>query len=183
MPEKHRSMLSTNKKVAYNRDWQRRNPEKYKAQCQRYYRKNKTHHRAVGKLWAQRNRKRLAKYQRQRRKTNQAHRLSLVLRDRIRDSVRRNQKDYSGRVRSLLGCSIESFKFYLKSKFELGMSWDNYGHTGWHIDHIIPCSHFDLSNIEHQKRCFHFSNMQPMWSKKNLSKGAKLTQTHQFQLL
>ncbi len=175
--------MSKFNKLEYNKGWCKRNPEKVKEQSRRYYKKHKAHHRAVGTLWAKRNRKRLAEYQRERRKSDPHHRLSLVLRDRIRDSVRRNQKDYSGRARNLLGCSIESFRLYLESKFQLGMDWGNYGHSGWHIDHIIPCSHFDLSNPEHQKRCFHFSNMQPMWSKQNLSKGSKLTQTHQFQLL
>ena len=53
------------------------------------------------------------------------------------------------------------------------MKWDNHGLYGWHIDHIQPCNSFDLSNEEEQKKCFHYSNMQPLWAFDNLSKGAK----------
>jgi len=55
------------------------------------------------------------------------------------------------------------------------MSWDNHGFKGWHIDHIIPCSAFDLTKVEEQKKCFHYTNLQPLWAKDNLSKGDKLT--------
>jgi Prasinovirus endonuclease VII len=87
-----------------------------------------------------------------------------------------------GSTIELLGCSIADFKIYLESKFESGMSWENYGCDGWHIDHIMPCAIFDLTKPEHQKRCFHFSNMQPMWAGKNLRKSAKVI-TDQFNLL
>lgn len=73
----------------------------------------------------------------------------------------------------LLGCSFPSFMIYLESRFEPGMSWENYGVKGWHIDHIMPCLMFDLSKPEHQKVCFHFSNMQPMWAHDNHAKTKK----------
>jgi len=74
---------------------------------------------------------------------------------------------------NLLGCNIPDFMKYLESKFVEGMSWDNYGYKGWHIDHIFPCAIFDLSKVEEQQRCFHYTNIQPMWGKENISKGAR----------
>ena len=71
----------------------------------------------------------------------------------------------------LLGCSTKDWKIYLESKFVNGMNWDNYGE--WHIDHIIPCAAFDLTKPENQKKCFHYSNTQPLWAKDNLRKGDK----------
>jgi hypothetical protein len=52
------------------------------------------------------------------------------------------------------------------------MSWKNYGK--WHIDHIRPCSSFDLSDPQQQRTCFNYSNLQPLWAKDNLNKSNKL---------
>jgi hypothetical protein len=93
------------------------------------------------------------------------------LRTRIYHAMKKDTK--GKKTKELLGCSIQEFKIYLESKFREGMSWDNYGKYGWHIDHIIPCSSFDLKDIEQQKICFHYTNLQPLWAKDNLSKGNK----------
>lgn len=71
---------------------------------------------------------------------------------------------------TLIGCDIEYFFDYISSKFVSGMSWENYGKFGWHIDHIKPCSSFDLSDKEQQKLCFHYSNMQPLWATTKIAK-------------
>lgn len=105
------------------------------------------------------------------RKSSINYRILDNLRRRINKTVRRGGKSQS--TQKLLGCSIQDFRIYLESLWESGMSWDNYGRNGWHIDHIIPCSLFDLSRPDHQKRCFHFSNMQPLWAPVNLSKHNK----------
>lgn len=70
---------------------------------------------------------------------------------------------------NLLGCSIHEFKKYLEGKFTKGMTWENYGKSGWHIDHIIPCDSFDLSIPDQQKKCFHYTNLQPLWATTNIA--------------
>ncbi len=85
----------------------------------------------------------------------------------------RSTKKRSKSCEKMLGCSLEDFRIYLESKFEVGMTWENYGKYGWHIDHIVPCALFDLTREEHRKRCFHFSNLQPMFAIKNQKKAAK----------
>jgi hypothetical protein len=78
-----------------------------------------------------------------------------------------------------LGCSVQELKVYLEAKFyphsETGeaMNWGNYGLHGWHIDHIIPLSSFDLTDPEHLRQGVHYTNLQPLWAKDNLSKGSK----------
>jgi len=74
-----------------------------------------------------------------------------------------------------LGCSIEFFFNYLKSKFTDGMTWDNWGrgHDKWHADHITACAEFDMSNEDEVKKCFHYSNYQPLWEPENLRKSSK----------
>lgn len=54
------------------------------------------------------------------------------------------------------------------------MSWNNYGKNGWEIDHIIPCSYFDLTKEENQRICFNYRNLQPLWASENNTKKAKV---------
>ena len=75
---------------------------------------------------------------------------------------------------NLLGCSPDFFKRHLESKFTEGMSWENYGTKGWHIDHIKPCASFDLTIESEQIECFHFSNLQPLWWYDNIEKSDKI---------
>lgn len=72
---------------------------------------------------------------------------------------------------NLLGCSFKFLKKHLESQFTEGMTWENYGIGGWEIDHILPCARFNLNKIEEQKRCFHYSNLQPLWYYENRAKN------------
>lgn len=72
-----------------------------------------------------------------------------------------------------LGCSTDEFKAYLQSKFKPGMTWKNYG-SGWHIDHIKPCSHFDHTIESEVAACWHHTNMQPLWATENMRKGNRV---------
>jgi hypothetical protein len=67
-----------------------------------------------------------------------------------------------------LGCTKFEFKEYLESKFIEGMSWEN--RDKWHIDHIIPCAKFNLSDQEELIKCFNYKNLQPLWAKDNILK-------------
>jgi len=54
------------------------------------------------------------------------------------------------------------------------MTWENHGFDGWHVDHIKPCTSFDLTDLEQQKQCFHYTNLQPLWKKENFEKRDKI---------
>lgn len=94
------------------------------------------------------------------------------LRTRLCLAIKNDQK--IGSAIEDLGCSIGELKIYLESKFKDGMSWDNYGINGWHIDHIFPLSKIDFNNQTEIKKACHFTNLQPLWAKENLSKRDKL---------
>lgn len=68
-----------------------------------------------------------------------------------------------------LGCSIENLRIHLEKQFTVGMSWENQGK--WHIDHIRPCCSFDLATEEEKNKCFHYTNLQPMWGDENMAKN------------
>lgn len=104
-------------------------------------------------------------------KTNLNYRISGNLRSRLRTVLKNNIKSAS--VLTFIGCSVEELKRHLEKRFVNGMSWDNYGFYGWHIDHIKPCAAFDLSISEQQALCFHYTNLQPLWATENKSKCAK----------
>ena len=72
----------------------------------------------------------------------------------------------------LLGCTRQEYRDHLESKFTDDMSWDNYGE--WHVDHIIPVSAFDQSDLEQRKECWHYSNTQPLWAEDNMAKGTSI---------
>lgn len=98
-------------------------------------------------------------------------RILVNLRSRINSAFKGKNK--SKTTIKLLGCSIEQLKKHLESHFKPGMTWDNYGRKGWVMDHIRPCCSFDLSKKSQQIKCFHYTNLQPLWEKENESKGSK----------
>lgn len=97
-------------------------------------------------------------------------RLAEALRGRINAAISGNSKAASSK--ELLGCSIPEARKHLESMFKRGMAWENYGE--WHIDHITPCAAFDLSKPGHQRICFHFRNLQPLWASENMSKNDRI---------
>lgn len=103
-------------------------------------------------------------YYRTRRINDPYFRLSANIRGRISKAIRRNSK--RGKSLELLGCSVEFLKRHLEKKFLPGMTWDNYG-SEWEIDHIVPCSLFDMNDKWHQFVCFNWRNLQPLWTKDN----------------
>lgn len=167
----------------YNRIYYRNNCERLKSSTKQYRLSNLDRMNKSSREWRERNRaqvrRRQSIYERQRRASDPNFKLRCTLRRRLGMALSRNQK--SGSALTLLGCSIPDFKIYLESKWEAGMTWENYG-TIWHIDHIMPCAIFDLSIPDHQHRCFHFSNLQPLLAEQNWRKGGKVL-TDQYPLL
>jgi hypothetical protein len=140
----------------WTRSWKKKNKEKIKESFRQWRMKNIEHVRqAANHRYA----------------TDLDYRMKAVLRARIHAGIRGRALKSDSTMR-LLGCSIEELKAHLKKMFVTGMSWDNYGE--WEIDHIMPCSSFNLELEDEQRRCFNFSNLQPLWSHDNRVKFTKI---------
>jgi len=70
--------------------------------------------------------------------------------------------------------TVDELKVHLEKQFRDGMSWSNHGIHGWHIDHIIPKSKFNITNYQCDdfKKCWDLINLQPLWWWENLEKGS-----------
>ena len=155
-----------------------------------YYLKNKEHTLAVNKLWSKNNIEKKRSiwrtyYYKNSKKLNQNKikyrnelyakdpyfRLYTCIRTRINKVIKNNIK--CKKTLDLLGIpNLKFLKKYLENKFKPGMTWEKRGLI--HIDHIIPCASFDLTDSKQQAKCFHYTNLQPLWAHQNLSKGAKI---------
>jgi hypothetical protein len=105
--------------------------------------------------------------------TSEHIRIKKLLSSRIHKAVTRNGNGArkAARTMELIGCTIAEVRAHLESHFLPGMTWDNCGRNGWHIDHIRPCYSFNLEDPVQQRICFHFTNLQPMWEADNISKS------------
>ncbi len=114
-------------------------------------------------------RSRSVAYDQERASVDTGYRLGLNLRKRLGTALRGNQKAGSA-VRDL-GCTIPELKLYLEKLFQPGMTWENWGRKGWHIDHIKPLASFDLTDREQFLKACHYTNLQPLWATENLRKS------------
>ena len=120
------------------------------------------------------NRDKIAEYKRKRYAKDTCNKLSRLLRKRVYTFTKGVNKSKS--TMELLGCDIDHLKIYLQftayANDYLDFDIENYSGKEYHIDHIVPCASFDLSYPEQQKQCFHYSNLQILEAKENISKGA-----------
>jgi len=111
------------------------------------------------------------KWQLNRLHTNIQFRLKQVMATRIYDTLKNKNLKKNMRTMKLIGCDIPHLIKHLELQFKTGMTWNNYGK--WHVDHIKPCISFNLEDEIQQQKCFHYTNLQPLWAFDNLSKGDK----------
>ena len=162
-----RECMHTNQKA-----WSKTEIGKHK--IQKYRKKHRIKLLEYGKQYRKENRKKITKQESDRMKYDKNFRVRKLMRSIVIRAIKRvskNNTKYSSTI-TQIGCTDIFFKCYIESLFKKGMSWDNHGE--WHIDHITPCSNFDLTDPEQQKKCNHYTNLQPLWKEENLKKSNKL---------
>lgn len=148
------------------------NKEKILAKIKEYHSNNYNRINEQRKIYYQLNKHKINKKQNLRYQTDINYRIRKSLGSRLSETVRGEYRSTS--VKKLIGCSIDELIIHLESKFYNGMTWENYGLKGWHIDHIKPCSSFNLTELSQQKKCFNYTNLQPLWAIDNLKKSNKI---------
>lgn len=137
---------------------------------------------------------------------NPLHKVQANLRKSLTKTVQNMVKDAQLKIQKphttikQIGCSKEELKVYIESKFQPGMTWENYGpgyeiengkpkrdvrgniilKKQWHMDHVRPVSDFDFTKVESLFEVNHYTNLQPLWAEDNLRKQAKVDESLQL---
>ena len=162
------------KKLAYQHEYQGLNYDKIKEY-------NKKYGKTYNPIYFQKNKEKIYKrereyYKKHKKNTNikrntdrkrryfndVSYKLRILIRGRIKSTVQKQGGIRTLSVLEYIKCSLEYFKEYIELKFYPEMTWENHGEI-WEIDHIIPCWSFDLTLLEEQEKCFHYTNNQPLF--------------------
>lgn len=155
----------TPEQIAAKREYDRLYKVIAKEKVKKYREKNREKIREAKRIWSN---KKAA--------TDIQYRLKRNIRTRIRCALKPNNAYKADTSEKLLGCSIQFYKEYFQSLFAEGMSWEKFLLGEIEIDHIKPCKLFDLTLESEQRKCFHYTNTQPLWVADNLAKGSKYEQ-------
>ena len=146
---KHKEWRKENGKEADKRQWQKRKyDEVYKKKHNEYIRK-----------WCK-----------NKRKTDVNYKVIQNCRRRIREILTNSGLKKDKSTLKYTGCTLKQLIYHLEKQFQDGMTWENYGKR-WHIDHIIPCTAFDMKRELQKRICFYYKNLQPLWSCENIKKS------------
>lgn len=144
------------------------------AKCKKYRDSNRKKVSASWLAWTKRNKEKFRdiqrRYESKARKTPKGKVVAFM-----RNSVSRalNGKLKEARCVDILGYSNDDLVTHIERQFSRGMTWENYGEY-WNIDHIIPISKFIADGETDPKIINALSNLMPLRSDRNLSKGAKV---------
>jgi 5-methylcytosine-specific restriction endonuclease McrA len=160
------------------------NQEREVARRAKWRKENKEKHRAGSKIWAQNNPERVKGHKKAFSERHPGYaskihakliaesleyRLARAMRSRFHNALKKD-KTYS--IFDICDYTVGELKTHLESLFTEGMSWDNYGQTGWVIDHIRPLASFDIVNKEEMTKAWTLSNLQPLWASENSKKSS-----------
>jgi hypothetical protein len=166
-----------------------KNKEKILTQTKIWQSENKEHILSYQKIWYKNNKETIIEYHEAYRKDNKEKISKLIkswiknkkdtdpvyksisnIRNRIYQAIKKGKGVKSKKTLELLGCSIEELKLHLEQQFKPEMTWENHGKI-WEIDHIKACANFDLTDPMQQQKCFHYTNIQPLFKTTEIAKS------------
>ncbi len=166
------------RKQEYDKDYYEKHKDKKKEYQRKYFRENKE---KINKYFRKYNAtaeakkynsKRNAKYIKERKKKDKKFHIDCNMSSAIYHCLR-GKKERRG-WQKLVEYTVDELMKHIEKRFEPWMNWDNYGK--WHIDHIIPKSHFKYETAEDPefKKCWALENLQPLEAIENIKKGSSI---------
>jgi hypothetical protein len=184
--QKHKKSISHRQKkykednceklLEYSRKYYHENKEKLLKNKKEYYKKNSEIIYEKLLIYNKNNREKVNHYKNQynkeKKKSSTLYKLKISMRDRLNKYFKYSSLNKNNKTFNIIGCTPNYLKEHLEIQFTHGMSWENHGLFGWHIDHIVPLS--SAKTEEDLYKLCHYTNLQPLWAKDNLSKSSKL---------
>jgi hypothetical protein len=170
--------LHPDKNRARVKKWRENNPEKYKQQMREYRNGNRNEISKYGKEWRGLHPERdhignREKYYSGMKRWKKEHPEIEAMHHAVRNMITRSNLKKTSKSRQYIGCSSGFLRGWLEAQFKEGMTWENYGKV-WVVDHIVPLKWWDVANFpEHIMEASHYSNLQPMFKRDNIIKGAR----------
>jgi uncharacterized protein (DUF983 family) len=162
-----------------SRNWKAKNPDRVKKYNTEYKAEHKEEISEYNSKYNIENRaeiqKRSTANMARLKKENPSFKIACNMRSRMKDAF----KSYNTKIKkcdhtkAILGCSMAFLCEWFTFRFTVDMNFKNYGSL-WHMDHVVPCCRFDLTDDDEQRKCFHWTNLKPMNGKENISKNGKM---------
>jgi len=179
--------------ILKRKNYYQKNNEKIKLKSKKYYNnnryammekqkiyreKNKEKFNNYSKIYCEKNKEKLRdyrhKYYKNKRRKDIHYKIkkgvSTLMRIRLHNRLASKE---GNTVFNILPYTIEKLIQRLELNFQPGMSWNNYGFYGWHIDHKKADCKFNYKSINDQsfKDCWSLANLQPLWADDNFKKN------------
>lgn len=137
-------------------------PEKIKQKSIEWSKSHPERKSEIQKKWNKQNKAYFQKWRKNKWENDTNYKLRIILGNRLNEVLKKNKTYKNSNIIQLLNCPLNELKQYIENQFILEMNWDNHG-TIWEIDHIEPCSKFDMNITEDQQKCFNYTNLQPLF--------------------
>jgi len=156
-----------------NKKYYIQNKENISEYYKNHYIQNKDKYLENNRKWRDENREIINKKANERFANNPIAKLKKVCRTRIYNVLKGK---CNNSTLKLIDCEPEFLLEWLQYNFKESMNFKNHG-SFWHIDHVIPCTLFNLEDSEEIIHCFRWTNLQPLEGSINTSKQNKLDKT------
>lgn len=159
-----------------SKEWVKANRDRYEANHKAYREANREVLSNKSGVYRRANKDKVnalsLRYIKARYKVDAVFALKLLCRRRLGFALAKRGFGKDSKTEAVLGCSFLELVAHLESQFLPGMTWENRGKYGWHVDHRVPlASARDKAGVE---RLCHYTNLQPLWAEDNWSKGDKM---------